>query len=239
VAVPEALRQPVDGYDLAVPYQRWRGWVESQKGPAIERLLAEPEQVEGERSVGPPLLRFLKRNDFGHFLTGEIRVYCLAAEPRAFIPHDVAGSDGENPVSAWARQAFDPAKLVPHLRASGLGPDSDWWRVDPARMFEVLPSPAQVLADNLALVRLDSRHCPEMERALRALEGQSLGALDLPTVGRDGYGEPPAPHAIRVTYEIQSVTPGGGYRIEGSGRLMDELVAPVLAAADACEAARD
>ena len=78
--LPKTLAGPVEGYDLSDTYQVWRWWVEEQKGAATELLLAQPEVIAGEEAYGAPLLRFQKYNDFGHFLTGEIRLIAALAK---------------------------------------------------------------------------------------------------------------------------------------------------------------
>jgi hypothetical protein len=149
VIAPEAIGRPVEGYDLGTVYQKWRYWVESHKGAAADELLKQPEKIAGAEAFGEPLLRFAKHNDFGHFLSGEIRLYCLTGTRgdaarrachyrlrRAYVPHDAAPSDGkDNPVARWTRETFDAAKLARHLRASGLAPETDWWMTESAKLF--------------------------------------------------------------------------------------------------------
>lgn len=249
--VPESLRQPIDGYDLQTLYQLWHYWVEGQKGTAIEALLAKAEEVDGNIPFGDPLLRFAKHNDYGHFLTGEIRAYCRRAEPygyvpgschyrlrRAFVPHDAAAFGGDNPVARWTRESFDGVKLARHLREAGFAPNTDWWRADISKLFQAMPSPVEVLTGNATVVRLDSRNCPELAQAIEAMEAKPLDwRLDFLAVGEDAKLTPPPPHAVRVTYTLRIIMPGpaGGATITGSGPAFLERVEPVLAAADACE----
>ena len=109
IPTPPGLEQPIDGYDMRTPYQLWRDWIERQKGVAVDGLLAEPEAIAGQLPIGPPFLRFTLHNDFGHYLSGEIRVYCRALGGgrgharddchyrlrRAFVPVEVAGYDAD------------------------------------------------------------------------------------------------------------------------------------------------
>lgn len=249
----EALRQPVDGYDLQGPFQIWRYWVESQKGAAVDSLLAEPEVIEGEVAYGVPILRFVKYNDFGHFLTGEIRVYCKSKTPRgfqpgtchyrlrrAFVAMDAAAYGTENPVSRWTRETFVSSQMAGRLRAAGFGPETDWWRADRARLFATMPSAVPILKDNATLVRLDSRDCPGLAQAIEALEGRLLHLkLDFLTVGEDAKSDPPWPHADQVVFSLRIMVPGSSAPVllEGSGAMFERLSSPVFDAADACEKA--
>lgn len=251
--MPPALQQPVDGYDLQVPWQLWIYWIEGQKGAATEVVLAEPDAIDGERPWGAPILRFTKTEDFGHFLTGEVRVYCRPKKPygfedgschyrlrRAFVPLPAGPYKGDNPVSAWARDNFDTARLTRHFREAGIAPDTDWWMTDRRRLFATMPSPAQVLIDNATVIRLDSRDCPAFGRAIEALDGRTARwRMDMLAVGRDGELTPPAPHSVMVEYSLTISAPGraGRVTIKGAGDEIERLVAPVLDAADACETA--
>ena len=251
--VPDALKQPVEGYDLETPFQIWRYWVESQKGAAVDALLETPDAIEGEQAFAEPLLKFTKENDFGHYLTGEVRAYCRKGQPslarschyrlrRGFVPHNAATYGEDNPLSRWTRESFDARALAGHLRASGLGPGTDWWRADRAKMFAAFPSPLPVLKEHATIVRLDSRDCPAMGAAIAALDKKRIDwRLDIATVGEDAKVEPPWPHSIRVTHSLRILVPGKAsiVTIEGTGDALETLVGPILDAADECEKARE
>lgn len=228
-------------------FEIWRHWIEGQKGTAAEALLARPETIPGF-APSSVLLRFVKSNDFGPYLTGEIRAYCPRADPpgdvasncqyrlrRAFVPQDAADfADPANAVAQWTRQTFDAPRLAAQLSAAGFAPQTDWWRADPVRMFAGMPSPIQVLMQNAAVVRLDSTQCPAMGEAIARLDRTHLaGRLDLRDVGEDTPVSLPAPHAIRGSYELNVILPGGEATIAGEG--LREVVAPILDAADRCE----
>lgn len=250
---PEKLEQPVDGYDMRIPFQRWRGWVERQKGPATAALLAEPENLPGERPFGAPL-GFSMASDFGVFQSGDVRVYCRPGEPsyqpdrkschyrlrRVSVPAPAAVYGGaDNPVARWMRDTFDASVLAGHFRRSGLGPDTDWWRTDMERIFAPLPSAVPMLIEQAKVVRVDSRDCPALAAAIRKLEGMRLDRkLDFLGVGEDARLHIPPPHGVTVTYALRTLLPdaGGHMSLEGSGPDMDDLVRPVLAAAETCEA---
>lgn len=250
------IREPVDGYDLQIPWTLWNMWVEGQKGPATEAILLQPDPLPGETASAEPILEFRKYNDFGHFLTGEIRVYCKAAQPRgrapgtchyrlrrAYVDHDVAGYGGVSAVSRWATDNFDAARLVRHFRDAGFAPDTDWWRADRAKLFAAMPSPIPVLIANAKVVRLDSRDCPAFGRAMERLDRMTLATrLDMVGVGGDykstRYLQP---HGGDVRYTVRVVAPGTGasIKIEGTGiSQFTALFQPIADAADACEAAR-
>lgn len=249
----EALRQPVDGYDLQRPFGIWRYWVEGQKGAAVDSLLAEPEVIEGEVAYGAPILRFTKHNDFGHFLTGEIRVYCKPKTPRgiqpeschyrlrrAFVAMGAVAYGPDNPVSQWTRETFVSSQMAGRLRAAGFGPETDWWMADRARLFATMPSAVPILKDNATLLRLDSRDCPALAQTVEALEGRLLRLkLDFLQVGEDATGEPPRPHAVHVVIALRIMVPGSSFPVllEGSGEMFERLSSPVFDAADACEKA--
>lgn len=249
---PPGLDQPVDGYDMRQPYQIWRYWVERQKGPVTEALLETPDEIDGLKPLGL-LLRFKKHNDFGHYLTGEIRGYCQAATNgytpvpgtcryllrRAYVPLAAEDYDETSPVSEWTRTRFDAEALARHFRAVGFGPETDWWAADRERMFGAAPSPREVLAANAVVVRLDSVECPKMGAAIEALEGTPLDArVDLATVGTDEQLVPPAPHAVISDYTIYLRSDGGTLKLEGWRGPVARMVNPILDAADACEQVR-
>lgn len=251
VPSPPELDQPIDGYDLRTAYQMWRYWVERQKGDVTEELLATPEQVEGLVPAGR-LLRFTKTNDFGHYLTGEIRSYCKPRQPygfevgtcryrlsRAYVPMPAASYGEENPVSRWTKANFDGPRLARHLRTIGMLPETDWWRADPAVMFTALPSAKAVLTENATVVRLDSADCPAMNRAIEALEGRTIASpIDLPTIGTDTQLGAPRPHATITTLTLEIQMAGGAMTMQGTGGALEQMVAPILDAADVCEKAR-
>ena len=252
VLVPEPFNRTIDGYDVPQLYQLWRHWLEAQKGAAAIALLAEPEQIEGERRWGAPLLEVTYGNDFGDYMAADLRLYCRPSGPydidrkgchlryrRAYVPHDAAPYQGENPLSNWMRENFDPARLVAHLRESGLPPQTDWWQVERARLFSTLPSPAQLLREHATIVRIDSRDCPRLAEAIRQLERTRLDwRLDFAGVGADQRPPPPAPHSGSVTYRLRTFTPNGGAAIEGWGQHMRELVRPIDNAIETCERPR-
>jgi hypothetical protein len=149
---PPELAQRIDGYDLAPLFQIWRSWVEEQKGAVTEALLAGPEQIEGERINGPPILHIAWYNDFGHSETADIRVYCPSALPygvtleschyrlrRAGVPLGAASYGQGNPLSRWMQASFDAHRVAARLRALALPPETNWWQGDRARIFAVLP----------------------------------------------------------------------------------------------------
>ncbi len=251
---PASLDKPIDGYDMRPVFQLWRYWVESRKGPVTESLLAEPEMISGLQHFGR-LLRFKRNNDFGHYLTGEIRAYCVPVPRaphfavsgscvyvlrRAYVAFDAASYGESNPVSDWTRTKFDAGSLVQHLRASGLPASTNWWLADRSVLFLTAPSPTAVLTSNAQIVRVDSSECPNMEAAIKAVEGQPLDAgIDFPTVGIDEQFRPTVPHALTTEYSIYLRANGGPYVIEGRGGLAEKLVTPILGAVDQCEQLRN
>ena len=248
---PAELASPIEGYDLRTLYQLWRYWVEAHKGAAADRLLASPDVVEGYAAAGRPFLRFKKMNDFGHFMSGEVRSYCPAAAAggrvedschfrlrRAYVAAE-AGDFDANPVSRWTRESFDAAKIVARVKALALPPQTDWWRADRQAIFSALPSPLEMLAANATLARLDSRECKRLAVAVSAMDEERLSwRTDVRSVGSDTERVYPGPHSIHPVWSLDIVTPSGGSAtIEGSGKDLHAIVGPVLAAADACEAA--
>ena len=250
--VPPGLSPTIDGYDVHRLFELWRYWVEAQKGAAVETLLSEPETFAGEQAFGAPFLCFVKSNDFGRFLVGEVRSYCRPAKPygpdqgscryrlrRAYIPHDAASYGADNPISAWTRDRFDAPALVRHLRASGFAPDTDWWAADKAKLFAALPSPVPVLIEHATVARLDSRDCPAFAQAIAAVDSRRADLpLDFYAVGPDAEVAYPAPHAISVVYTLRTIAPGGRITIEGDAMEIEASIKPILDAADSCEAAR-
>lgn len=251
------IREPVDGYDLQTPWTLWNMWVESQKGSATEAVLSEPDTLPGETGSTEPIFEFRKYNDFGHFLTGEVRVYCKTARPRgrpprtchyrlrrAYVDHNVAGYGGASAVSRWTIDNFDAARLVRHFRDAGFAPDTDWWNADRTRLFVAMPSPIPVLMANTTVVRLDSRECPAFGRAVERLDRVAL-TTRLDMIGVGGDYKPTRylqPHGGDVRYTVRAMAPGAGalMKIEGSGvSQFTKLFQPMLDAADACEAARE
>jgi hypothetical protein len=192
-----------------------------------------------------------KSNDFGHFMSGEVRSYCRPKLPhgfvegscryrlrRVYVPGDAGGWD-DNPVAQWTRDNFDPAKLVAHFKALGLPPDTDWWRVDRERMFSALPSPVEILTASATMVRLDSRDCDPFGAAIAEMDTKRLSwRTDVWTVGRDVQPVYPGPHSVVPVWSLDIGTPRGGFvTIEGSGKDFHAIVGPVLDAADAFEKA--
>lgn len=237
---------------MRLPFQLWRYWVESSKGPVTEALLAKPETLEGLKPFAV-LLRFKRFNDFGHYMTGEIRSYCppsasiqLGPPPsgcryvlrRVYVPLDAASYGKPNPLSQWTIAHFDAGALARHFRTSEIAPEANWWSMDRATLFAAAPSPRDVLTDNAKIIRLDSVQCPQMLAAIEALEGQPLGApTDFMTIGNDSQIRPPPPHSVTTVYSVQLRADGGFYSVEGSAGPPRWLASPILAAADMCERA--
>jgi hypothetical protein len=249
---PPALDNPVDGYDLRTAYQLWWFWIEGQKGAVIDGLLAEPEAIAGERPIGPPFLRVALSHDFGHYLSIEIRTYCKTEGRfdyargtchyvlrRASVPGAVAGYGADPRLSAWMDQTFDAPALAKHLRASGLPPQTHWWSADRATIFSAMPSAAPVLKERAEVVRLDSRDCPAMAKAVVALDKTRLDVpLDLLAVGTDHKPTAPPPHAVTAIYTLKPLVDGGYLTLEGNGRALEKIALPVLRAAETCELER-
>ena len=70
---PPELSQVIEGYDLSAPFQLWFYWVESRKGEVVQSLLSQPDELPGERTIGPPIFTFTRTNDYGRYMSGEIR----------------------------------------------------------------------------------------------------------------------------------------------------------------------
>lgn len=248
-----AVREPVDGYDLKVPWMLWNSWVDDRRGPVIDALLEMPEAADGEETLGPPVLSFAKANFNGHFATGDIRVYCRR-EPSdwenrrgchyrlrlARIPHQTWDySAPANPVASWTRDNFDAPALARSLRSVGIGPEADFRQLDRARLFSSLPPPDAMLRANAEIEVVDSRDCRAMRRAFEALDRRTLSLrLDMYGVGRDRrwrpqeYSEP-----ALVSYTLRVQAADGAYvwtEITGAGFALERLVEPILAAGRAC-----
>lgn len=248
--VPEHLGRPVDGYDSAALFQQWRYWIEERKGPVTEALLARPEVLDDAQQYGRPVLTYRFTGDLGHFLTGDVRVYCPPTRsPRfaregcryrlrqATVPADAAAMGELNPVASWMREAFDPVALAAHLRQSGIPPETVWWRVDRRRLFGAAPSPDEVLRRNALVESVDSDNCPALKTAMEALE---LGArdwrTDLPRVGADGPVIPPIPHAVIVNYSLvfRRADRVGSAILAGEEPVGGALIGTVLEAGHVC-----
>lgn len=249
---PPELAQPIDGYDMRTPHQLWRWWVEAEKGPVTEALLATPDTIDGLKPAGM-VMSFARGGDFGIYLRGEVRTYCrmgangytpvpgtcLHRLRRAYVPMAAASYQGTNPVAEWTRTHFNAAALARHFKAIGLPPETDWWRADREKMFAAAPSPRAVLTEHATMVRLDSTECPAMAKAIEALEGQSIDTrIDLSGVGEDATMEAPRPHAAITEVTLYLRDTMGLLRLEGSGGVTARLVQPITDAADACEKAR-
>ena len=247
---PPELSQVIEGYDLSAPFQLWFYWVESRKGEVVQSLLAQPDELPGERTIGPPIFTFTRTNDYGHYMSGEIRQYCRSSGPRdidrghchylyraAYVPHDAVTYQDDNPVSRWTRAAFDSERLARHLRETGFAPDTDWWLADRARMFTAMPSPVPVLTQNATVDRRDSRDCPGIAAAIAELERQRIDwRVDLIGVGED-EGAPPTPHGISTEYSLTIFVPGRGgvVTLTGAAGRFEELTRPIWDAMTACE----
>ncbi|KRA74636.1 hypothetical protein ASD89_10035 [Caulobacter sp. Root656] len=249
---PPELDKPYDGYDLRTPYQLWRYWVENQKGPVTEALMAQPDSLPDEGAFGSPLITFKAFGDMGHFLTGDLRAYCRRKPPydfdrdnchyvlrRATVPVAAASYGTENGLSTWTRQNFGPEKLARHLKAAGFAPDIDWWiAADRQTMFAEQPSPAALLKSQARVVRVDSRDCPALAKAIGAMETRRLGLpVDFWAVGPKGVLDPPPPHATQWLYVLNLIVAGHAVTVEGDHALMSDIVDPVFKAAQACEQA--
>jgi hypothetical protein len=250
-SLPEVLSQPIDGYDLRIPYQLWRGWIEAQKSQAIATVLAEPESLDGEEAFDEPIIQFDRYNDFGHFLTGEIRAYCRPSRTIYYRPegcryrlrivyvdHDAGSYTApDNPVARWMRESFDARTMVSHLRNLGVEPDTDWWRLDRARLFSALPSPVPMLVQHATVLRVDSRECTRMRQAIAQIEGRPLSwRVDLAAVGRDGRRRLIAPHADWTVYTVRTVVRDGErtVSVQGDSEALEDLLEPVINAGWRC-----
>jgi hypothetical protein len=248
VLTPPELDRPYEGYDLRTPYQLWRYWIESQKGPVIEALVAEPETLPDEGAFGRPLITFKAFGDMGHFVSGDVRTYCKRKPPhdfdrdnchfvvrRVFVPVDAASYGTENPVSTWMRQNFGPETLARRLKTAGFATDTNWWTADRQKMFAQQPSPADILKSQAKVVRVDSRDCPALAKAIDAMETKRLDMpVDFWSVGPKGELVAPRPHATRWLYTLDLIVAGQFLTLEGDGALVTDIVNPVFDAANAC-----
>ncbi|UNK79145.1 hypothetical protein MNQ96_16615 [Sphingopyxis granuli] len=242
---PDDLPRTLDGYALGVLYSRYSFWIEAQKGAVIDAIMDEPADVAGYRPQFAPPVGFKTYSDYGHVQSGDIRGYCrTVSEIRVdrgdcrFVFRSVmipaAAIDRTGPVGIFMRETFDPAAVVASLKANGVAPDADMWRVDGHRIFGTLPSPAKLLRDNAKVETVDSQQCPAMRHALEAIEGQALPQrIDIPLIGEDGPISAPHPHAAQREERLAFVADGGSMTVT-SWRGLEPLLGPVYAAVDAC-----
>lgn len=250
VFVPAEFQGDHDGYDMAVPYQRWRMWIEAQKGPVTEQALAEPAVIEGLHRIGQPLFTVAFHNDFGRAASGDVQVFCTVVPVypardrgecsylyrRADVPIAASYRGDPNAFDVWMRENFDPALIVRNLRAAEAPPSANLW-MQGERMFDGAPSPAPMLTENLRIVRVDSRDCPAFQTAVEAVERRTLDwTLDLFAVGEDQPLIAPRPHAGRTTYTLNAWVDGHGVTLTG-GPVLAEILGPVIEAVWDCEQA--
>ncbi len=242
---PDDLPRTLDGYDLGVVYSRYSFWIEGQKGAVIDAIMAEPTDVAGYRPQFAAPVSFTIYSDYGHFQSGDIRSYCRTTGEAQVDRSDcrfvfrtvtipAAAIDRAGPVGLFMRTSFDPAAVVASMKANGIAPDADLWRADGPQIFGTLPSPVKLLRDNAKVETVDSRQCPALNRALEAIEGQTLPQrIDIPLIGEDGPVPPPHPHAARREDKLTFVADGGSMTVT-SWRVLEPLLGPVYAAVDAC-----
>ena len=246
---PDDLPRILGGYDLSVVYSRYSFWIEGQKGTVIDAIMAEPTNVAGYRPQFAAPISFRTFSDYGHVQSGDIRSYCRTVSATQVDRSDcrfvfrsvtipAAAINRTGPVGSFMRETFDPAAVVANMKANGVAPDADMWQVEGHRIFATLPSPAKLLRDNAKVDTIDSHQCPAMRRALGAIEGQALPQrIDIPLIGEDGWVPPPRPHAAQREDKLNFVADGGAMTVTG-WRLLQPLLGPVYAAADACMSGR-
>lgn len=242
---PDDLPRTLDRYALPVLYSRYNSWIERQKGAAIDAVMAEPADVAGYRRQFAAPISFKLHSDYGHVQSGSISGHCRIVSETAVDRGDclflfrsvsvpAAAIAQNNPVGRFLRATFDPAAVVASLKANGIAPDADMWRVDGRLMFGALPSPARLLRDNAKTETVDSRECPAMLRALEAIEGQTLPQrIDIPLIGEDGEVPPPRPHAAMREDRLTFVADGGTMTVTG-WRTLEPLLGPLYAAVQTC-----
>jgi hypothetical protein len=246
---PDDLPRVLDGYDVAGYYSRYSYWLEAQKGPVIDVLMAEIPAIEGYRALDP-IVGYRKFVDYGHYQSGEIRSYCrviddwrsdpsdcLIVSRKINIPFAVLDDDG--PLGKYMRQSFDPAKLVAGLKAKAVARDADLWRAPPDAVFASLGSPVPSLRENAQITQVDSAQCPAMRDELTRLETREMRfAIDMTTVADDRVVAAPPPHSVRREDFLRLRTATGFVTVTGDQRSVYAHLAPVYAAIDACEAAQ-
>lgn len=247
--VPEYLQESVEGYSMAVPFQKWGHWVERQRGAAIEAALAQRPVLEGERQIGRPLLSVAYHGDLGIIAMGEIRVFC----PQAWVARSPAeichylyrlGSarkdatlfgSSENEVSRWTWENFNPALVVAALKEAGIAPGADLWRVDGPTLFATHPSAVAMLGAHLQIVTVDSRDCPALHEAVQLMDrSQVAWRTDFMAVGHDDWPRAPNPHAVTASYTLEIFAGGGQVTLKGDGEGLRNIVNPALQAAARC-----
>ncbi|MBE1527719.1 hypothetical protein GGC65_002175 [Sphingopyxis sp. OAS728] len=242
---PDDLPRTLDGYDLGVVYSRYSFWIEGRKGEVIDAVMAEPAEVADHRLQFVAPVSFSTNSDYGHFQSGDIRSYCRVTGEGDVDHNDcqfvfrivtipAAAIDRAGPVGIFLRESFDPAAVVASMKANGVTPDADLWRVDGRLIFGTLASPAKLLRDNVQVETVESRQCPAMQRALEAIEGRAVPSrIDIPLIGDDGPMPPPVPHAAVREDRLTFVTDGGSMTVT-SWRGLQPLLGPVYAAVDTC-----
>ena len=252
--VPEELREPVEGYTLAVPYQKWAQWIERQTGDALKIALSALPEIEGSRPIGKPFLDFAHHGDDGAYAMGDIRVFCpldsdwLSDTESCHYLYRRAGlrpgaatlGSPDAPDLRWMRENFDPARVVAVLRAEGVAPGAELWPFPNAVLFAGHPSAVPMLVERVEMISIDSRQCLALHEAVRSLDkGRLTLRTDLWAVGDTRTPPPPMViHGSRLSYTLQFGDHGRAVTLSGSGYGRDPLVAPLLEAADACAAER-
>ena len=247
--LPDHLLEPVNGYSMWMPFQKWRTRVERQKGEALRQAMASPPVVEGERQIGRTFLTVEYRGDLGVVGRDELRTFCPTGNGWSFeeetchylyrrgeIPARAAVHGGvDNPVARWMRETFDAEQVATAMRAADVGPDGDLRGVDEEILFAGHPSAIPVLLENVELVTVDSRACPALHQAVRALDRGRIGwRTDILAVGDDDRPRPPRPHAITATYALEILTGRGFLTMSGDDETLEAAVSPAVKAAEAC-----
>lgn len=247
--LPDHLREPVNGYSMQTPFQKWRMRVEREKGEALRQALAEPPVIPGERQIGRTFLTFAWSWDMGVVKRGELRTFCPTRADWTFeavdchyiyrevaIPAQAAVfGEAANPVSRWMESNFDAERVASALAAGGVPPDGDLWRAGDDLMFADHPSAVPMLLENVVKVVVDSRSCPTLAEAVRALDRGRIGwRTDVLAVGDDQRSRPPGPHSITGTYTLELYTGRGFMTLSGDDEALWEVVSPALKAAEAC-----
>ena len=255
-SLPEGTPETVDGYDTQMMYRSFIGWTQREAAKAIREVHEQQDlmvQIGGDNRA----LSFRVSGDWPYTdAAGGLEQQCdtdpddimgLITGTAGMTEEEIAGrcywqlrvingSGAKDLAQSWMGAGFDPLRAAAHLASLGIAPGTelrgkgvDWSGYQDPSAFRQAP----VLRQRT----YTSRSCEAFTESLKALEGLSLGNIDI-----DGFGTPSEidygiPHSPWLNVTVFSVNGGSKAEISFSGYagMASYALNPVDAIIGSCE----
>ncbi len=243
-ALPEGTPETVDGFYTSAMYSDFVGWLQDEADAAI----TERQARDIARLTGPAFTQLLSLHIHADWyfrdVAGGLERICTS-HPRDFdinvvgsnhLTHAeiaehcywqvrlIDGPQSEQIALSYQGAAFDPVRAAAHLRAQGVSPDTELYKIDVD--WSGYQNGDAFRTNGLRTRTWTSRTCDAFAPALAKLESLETGPVDVPGFGSETKKAHGIPHSSRLEVTVFTVLGGNDAKItlEGSAGMARSIV---------------